>query len=191
LSSALFLDTRSLEFENVAIPADAAVIVIDSGIEHRHADGGYRQRRRECEEAAATLGVRELRDADEEMIARAQLPDVLGKRARHVVTENRRVLETVDALEAADLSRAGSLFVQSHASLRDDFEVSVPEIDALVDIAVRVKNVYGARMTGGGFGGAIVALASAGRARAAADEVAAEYSKVTGQSATIVMAGVD
>jgi galactokinase len=165
--------------------------VIDSGIEHRHADGGYRQRRRECEEAAATLGVRELRDADEEMIARAQLPDVLGKRARHVVTENRRVLETVDALEAADLSRAGSLFVQSHASLRDDFEVSVPEIDALVDIAVRVKNVYGARMTGGGFGGAIVALASAGRARAAADEVAAEYSKVTGQSATIVMAGVD
>ena len=189
LSSALFLDTRSLEFENVAIPADAAVIVIDSGIEHRHADGGYRQRRRECEEAAAALGVRELRDADEEMIARARLPDVLGKRARHVVSENRRVLETVEALEAADLPRAGRLFVQSHASLRDDFEVSVPDIDALVNIAVRVKDVYGARMTGGGFGGAIVALASASRARAAADEVVAAYAKATGQTATIVMAG--
>jgi len=189
VSSALFLDTRSLEFENVPIPDAAAVIVIDSGIEHRHADGGYKQRRRECEEAAAALGVRELRDADEAMIDRAGLPDVLARRARHVVTENRRVLETVNALRTGDLARAGELFVQSHTSMRDDFQVSVPEIDALVEIATRVQGIYGARLTGGGFGGAIVALASAARARAAADEVAAAYRKVTGQTASIVMAG--
>lgn len=189
LSSALFLDTRSLEFEHVAIPGGAAVIVIDSGIEHRHADGGYKQRRRECEEAAAALGVPELRDADEAMVARARLPAILAKRARHVVTENRRVLETVAALRAGDLRRAGELFVQSHVSMRDDFEVSVPEIDALVDAAVRVKGVYGARLTGGGFGGAIVALVAAARATAAADEVAAAYAKATGHTATVVMAG--
>ena len=189
VSSALFLDTRSLEFENVPIPDAAAVIVIDSGIEHRHADGGYKQRRRECEEAAAALGVRELRDADEAMIERAGLPDVLARRARHVVTENRRVLETVNALRTGDLARAGELFVQSHTSMRDDFQVSVPEIDALVEIATRVPDIYGARLTGGGFGGAIVALVSAARARAAADEVAAAYTKVTGQTASIVMAG--
>ena len=189
LTSALFLDTRSLAFEHVAIPDAAAVIVIDSGIEHRHADGGYKQRRRECEEAAAALGVGELRDADEDMVARASLPPVLAKRARHVVTENRRVLETVDALRAGNLTRAGELFVQSHASMRDDFEVSVPEIDALVDAAVRVRGIYGARMTGGGFGGAIVALSAAAKARALADEVAAAYAKATGQRATVVMAG--
>jgi galactokinase len=189
LTSALFLDTRSLEFEHVAIPDDAAVIVIDSGIEHRHADGGYKQRRRECEEAAAALGVRELRDADEETVARARLPGVLARRARHVVTENRRVLQTVDALRAGNLSRAGELFVQSHVSMRDDFEVSVPEIDALVDAAVRVNGIYGARMTGGGFGGAVVALAVRTRARAAADEVVRGYARTTGHTAAVVMAG--
>ena len=189
LASALFLDTRSLEFEHVAIPDGAAVIVIDSGLEHRHADGGYKQRRRECEEAAAALGVQQLRDADEGTVARARLPVVLAKRARHVVTENRRVLQTVEALRAGDLPRAGELFVQSHASLRDDFEVSVPEIDALVAAAVQVTGIYGARMTGGGFGGAIVALAASARARPAADEVAAAYAKATGHTATVVMAG--
>ena len=189
LTSALFLDTRSLEFEQVAIPRDAAVIVIDSGIEHRHADGGYKQRRQECEAAAAALGVRELRDADEETVARARLPVVLAKRARHVVTENRRVLQTVEALRAGNLPRAGELFVQSHVSMRDDFEVSVPEIDVLVDAAVRVPGIYGARMTGGGFGGAVVALAEGTRARAAADEVAAAYARTTGHTATVVMAG--
>ena len=110
LSSALFLDTRTLEFENVPLPGGAAVIVINSGIEHRHAHGGYAQRRRECEEAAAALGVRELRDADEAALERAHLPDVLARRARHVVTENRRVLETVSAFRAGDLRRAGDLF---------------------------------------------------------------------------------
>ena len=123
------------------------------------------------------------------MVARARLPAILAKRARHVVTENRRVLETVAALRAGDLRRAGELFVQSHVSMRDDFEVSVPEIDALVDAAVRVKGVYGARLTGGGFGGAIVALVAAARATAAADEVAAAYAKATGHTATVVMAG--
>jgi galactokinase len=189
LSSALFLDTRSLAFEAIPIPERAAVVVINSGIEHRHRDGAYAQRRRECEQAAAALGVRELRDVDEPALRAAQLPDVLARRARHVVTENRRVLETVEAFRAADLARAGSLFLESHQSMRDDFEVSIPEIDTLVELAARVRGVFGARMTGGGFGGAVVALAERARARAAAEEMASAYEQATGATATIVMAG--
>lgn len=187
LSSALFLDTRSLEFEAIPIPHRAAVVVINSGIEHSHARGAYSQRRHECAQAAAALGVKELRDVDEHDLERAALPDVLARRARHVVTENRRVLETVAAFRDGDLDRAGALFVESHRSMRDDFEVSVPGIDTLVELATRVAGVFGARMTGGGFGGAVVALIEKPRARPAAEEIAAAYTPATGATATIVM----
>ena len=186
-SSALFLDTRSLEFENVPVPPEAALIVVNSGIEHRHAGGGYVERRRECAQAAALLGVEELRDVDERTLARAALPAELARRARHVVTENRRVIETVQAFRARDLERAGDLFLQSHASLRDDFKVSVREIDALVEIAARTPGVYGARLTGGGFGGAVVALASIESARTAAGEILAAYRNSTGKPGSVVM----
>ena len=183
----ILLDTRSLEFQHVPLPAGAALIVIDSGITHRHAGGEYVERRRECIEAARLLRVTELRDAGEDDLARSSLPEPLARRVRHVLTENRRVLETVDALRRGDLEKAGSLFTASHASMRDDFEVSVPAVDALVRILAAGRGVYGARLTGGGFGGSVVALASADGARAAADGVVREYGVQTGNRGAVIV----
>ena len=174
--AALFLDTRTLEYSRVRIPAGAALIVIDSGVTHRHASGDYATRRRECADAARLLGVEELRDVTIGDLGRVNaLPEPLNRRARHVVTENARVLETVEALRADDLARAGRLFAASHESMRDDFAVSIKPVDALVDIAMAVQGIYGARLTGGGFGGAIVALSVADRARPAAAEIVHRY----------------
>ncbi len=186
-TSALFLDTRTLAFEQVPIPQGSAVIVINSAIEHRHAGGGYSERRRQCEEAARLLGVRELRDVDERAIDSPALSDLLRRRVRHVVTENQRVFETVAAFKAADLNRAGELFRASHASLRDDFEVSTPEIDKLCSLAESVQGIYGIRLTGGGFGGAVVALAESTRASAAAEALVNAYRNATGRPGTVVV----
>jgi galactokinase len=187
-ASALFLDTRSLEFERVPLPDSAALIVIHSGVSHRHADGGYGTRRRECQDAAAALGVAALRDVSPGDSARlGALPPPLDRRARHVVSENERVAETADALRAGDLARAGRLFLESHQSLRDDFDVSVPEIDALVEIASRVKGVHGVRLTGGGFGGSVVALADSAAARRASVEIADAYGRATGRRGHVLL----
>jgi galactokinase len=187
-SHALFLDTRALTYERVPIPPGAALLVIDSGVAHQHAGGDYRTRRAECERAASQLGVPQLRDLDIADLPRiATLPAPLSRRARHVVTEDARVLDTVAALRAGDLPRAGHLFSASHASMRDDFEVSVPAVDLLVSIAAAQPGVYGARLTGGGFGGAIVALARPLEARATADRIAAEYSRGSGHRATVLV----
>jgi galactokinase len=187
-ASALFLDTRSLAFERVALPSGVALVVIHSGITHRHADGGYITRRRECQEAAEALGVESLRDvAEPGADAVARLPAPLDRRVRHVLSENRRVRETVTAFRAGDVVEAGRLFLESHASLRDDFEVSVPEVDTLVELATAVQGTYGARLTGGGFGGSIVALADASRARGAAKAIAEAYEKETGKSARVML----
>ena len=164
-STALFLDARTKAYEKVPMPADVELGVIDSGIAHSHASGEYRTRRRECDDAASLLGVEMLRDvtvADLERIAR--LPEPLNRRARHVVTENARVLSAVDAIRRNDPATLGRLFLESHASMRDDFEVSLPEIDQLVDISASDPRVYGSRLTGGGFGGAIVVLCRKGKA---------------------------
>ncbi len=178
-TAALFLDTRSLQHERVPIPADAALVVIDSGVSHDHAVGAYAVRRRECTEAARQLGIDELRDVvNPETVE--QLPSPLNRRARHVVTENARVLRTVAALRAGDCSGVGRLFAESHSSMRDDFEISIPAIDTLVQLAAGVQGVYGARLTGGGFGGSIVALTDAARAQDAAAEIVVAYSKQTG-----------
>ena len=174
--AALFLDTRTLEYSHVRIPGGAALIVIDSGVTHRHASGDYATRRRECADAARLLGVDQLRDATTGDLDRVNaLPEPLNRRARHVITENARVLETVEALRADDLARAGRLFTASHESMRDDFAVSVEPIDTLVDIAMAVQGVYGARLTGGGFGGAIVALSAADHTGSAASEIVRRY----------------
>lgn len=181
-TAALFLDTRTLAYERVPLPSRAALLVIDSGVTHDHAAGDYRVRRNECAEAARQLGVPELRDvADVRDVER--LPPPFNRRARHVVTENARVLETVRALRAEDCRRVGELFEQSHASMRDDFEVSIGAIDVLVQIASGLQGVYGARLTGGGFGGSIVALADASMARTAADQIVAAYERQTGNRA--------
>ncbi len=177
-TTALFLDTRTLAYDRVHLPPEAALVVIDSGITHDHAAGDYRVRRSECMEAARLLGVRELRDVgDVQEVLR--LPSPLNRRARHVVTENARVLATVEALRSGDCRRVGRLFSESHASMRDDFEISIRAIDDLVELACRVQGVYGARLTGGGFGGSIVALAHASAARDAADEIVRTYTQQT------------
>jgi galactokinase len=162
---ALFLDTRSLGTEQVPLPLEAAglcLVVIDTRAGHRLVDGAYADRRAACEAAAATLGVPALRDATPAQVEAAA--DALGeeglRRARHVVTENARVLEAVRLLRAGELERLGPLLAASHASLRDDYEVSSPELDTAVEAAVAAGAV-GARMTGAGFGGSALALARA------------------------------
>jgi len=176
--TALFLDTRSLRYEQLLLPTGAALIVINSGVAHSHASGDYRTRRAECERAAAALGVPLLRDLGVgDLHTVMALPDPLGRRARHVITENQRVLDAVAAIKHADLAALGALFNASHASQRDDYEVSVPDVDRLVRIAQAEPGVYGARLTGGGFGGSIVALTDESNAAGAAGRIAAAYAK--------------
>jgi galactokinase len=159
---ALLIDLRSMGISHVQLPA-ADLIVIASGVRHDHAAGDYRIRREECEHAAALLGVDTLRDIGPvEHVLMGFLPPPLDRRVRHVVTENSRVLEAVDAIERSDLVSLGALFRASHESMRDDFEVSIPAIDQLVAIASADPAIYGARLTGGGFGGSVVAIAELG-----------------------------
>ncbi len=177
--SAVLLDCRTREARTVPLPLrelGLALVVLDTRVTHAHATGGYAARRRACVEAAGVLGVAALRDASLEQVEAAadQLGDERLRRARHVVTENARVLAAVRALETGDVAALGPLMAASHASLRDDFEVSVVELDTAVQAALDAGAV-GARMTGGGFGGSAVALvplhlvpAVAERARAAA-----------------------
>ena len=155
---------------------------------HSIASGEYGTRRAECEAAARRLGVPQLRDltlADLPRIAR--LPAPLDRRARHVLTEDTRVLAAVVALEDANLEQLGALFSASHASLRGDFDVSVAAVDQLVEIAQADPAVFGARMTGGGFGGAVVILAQAGEARAASKRIAGRYAERSGRTPTLVV----
>ena len=184
---ALFLDTRSLHFERLPWPSHIGVVVINSGLVHAHAGGGYAARRRESFAAAALMGVRWLRDASAASLDRANLPEPLGRRARHIVTENQRVLEAVEALRDRDPHRLGELFNASHESMKNDYETSTPEIDALVAIGQADADIYGARLTGGGFGGSVVMLAQAGRARAAAERIAAEYCRQTGLAGSVMV----
>ena len=186
--TALFLDTRTLQYEQVPLPPGAALVVINSGVAHNHASGDYRTRRGECERAAQALGVPQLRDLGVEDLPRVErLPDPIHRRARHVITENHRVLESVAAMKAGDLRRLAELFDASHASQRDDFDVSVPEIDLLVSLAQAEPGVYGARLTGGGFGGSIVALVEENAAPGVASRVATAYRDRSGRQATVLV----
>jgi galactokinase len=181
--SALFIDCRSLETSDVAIPEDLRLLVVDSGQRRQLARGDYNRRREECEEAARRLGVAALRDATEEQVASARLPEPLVARARHVVTENARVLAAVAAFRADHRTRIGELFAASHASLASDFEVSTPELDALVEVATRTDGVIASRMTGAGFGGCTVNIVEASRAEAALATIASAYHERTGRKA--------
>jgi galactokinase len=187
--TALFLDTMSLAFERVPIPRDKVEIaVVNSGVSHSNAHGGYNQRRAECERACEMLGVSFLRELSITDLAQLEkLPEVLMRRARHVVTENQRVLDAVACLTQGDMIGLGRLFRLSHESMRDDYEVSVPEVDRLVEIANRQPDVFGARLTGGGFGGSIVIAAQPGKAASVAERVAAEYEEVTGRLPTVLV----
>ena len=151
---AALLDCRSLEFRAVKIPKDLAIVAVNSMVRHELGDSAYRTRVEECAQAARELGVASLRDAGIDQLAKLDGP--LLKRARHVVTENARVEAFADAASRGDLAGMGRLAVESHRSLRADYEVSCPELDDLVDIAMHLPGVVGARMTGGGFGGCTV-----------------------------------
>lgn len=186
--AALFIDTQSLRTEQVPLPAGLSIAVLHSGISHDHASGEYRVRRRECEEATRALGVPSLRSLTLQDLPRIeQLPSPLDRRARHVVTENARVLEAVEALRAAELERLGSLLAASHRSLRDDYQVSVPDLDRLVALAAEASGVFGARLTGGGFGGAIVVAARPEGLQASMEQVAERYRAQTGRTATVLV----
>lgn len=167
----LFLDTRTLDRQILPFPTGAEIVVMDSGVARSLATSGYNQRRAECEEAARQLGVKALRDIDDPQKA-DHLPDVLRKRARHVITEDNRVLK---ALAGSSAEEFGQLMNASHASLRDDYEVSVPALDYLVELLQNTPNVFGARLTGAGFGGACVALVKAGEGKAIAQTVLKQY----------------
>jgi galactokinase len=186
--TALFLDCRSLQFDRVPLPKSVELIVINSGVAHNHSAGDYNTRRAECEEASAALGVRQLRDIPLKELFRVEgLPEPLNRRARHVVTENQRVLDCVTAFRAGDLDKVGQLFFASHASMRDDYQVSVKEIDLLVDLARNEGDVIGARLTGGGFGGSVVMLSRATTAQEVAQRIAAEYGSRSGRPANILV----
>ena len=164
-SSALFLDTRDVSYDHVPFdPADAglALAVIDTRVKHSLQEGQYAERRQTCEAAAAALRVPSLREATLQQLDSVDLTGIQRRRARHVVSENARVLQAVSALRDRDFSRLGSAFVGSHESLREDYEVSSPELDLAVETAL-ARGALGARMTGGGFGGSAIALIDSGR----------------------------
>jgi galactokinase len=164
--SALLIDCRSLDHEHVPLDLEGAnlgLLVCDTRVERGLADTGYRDRRESCERAAHHLGVEDLRDADEEDLGRLSGDEL--KRARHVIRENARVLESVQALREGDFEAFGRLMYESHLSLRDDFEVSTPELDAFVETA-REAGALGARLTGAGFGGCAIALVAETRSEA-------------------------
>ena len=179
---ALFLDCRSFDVEQIPFDVAAeglAVLVLNSNAPHQHSDGDYGARRKSCEEAARLLGVPALRDVsvDDLPSALAQLDDeVMRRRVRHVVTEDQRVLDTVALLHSGRIREIGPLLTASHASMRDDFEITVAEVDVAVEAAL-LAGAYGARMTGGGFGGCVLALVDADRADATAAAVATAYAK--------------
>ena len=185
---ALMIDCRSLEVRPVPIPANAAIMIFNSHVARGLVDSAYNTRREQCEEAARHFGLPALRDLDLATLeARAaELDPVVLRRARHVVTEIARVAAAAQALAAGDLVRMGELMEASHASMRDDFEITVPAIDQLVGIVKSVIGTAGGvRMTGGGFGGCVVALVPHDLVDTAREAVQRDYTAPNGGTATI------
>ncbi|KGQ70683.1 galactokinase [Chelonobacter oris] len=186
----LKIDCRTLETEPTPVPHGVAVIIVNSNVKHDLVDGEYNSRRQQCEQAAAFFGVKALRDVSIEQFQQREseltaLDAVVAKRARHIVTENQRVLNAAVALKKGDLQQVGVLMGQSHVSMRDDFEITVPEVDYLVALAQEViGDSGGARMTGGGFGGCIVALAPEEKIESVRKKIADHYEKHTGLKET-------
>jgi galactokinase len=186
---ALLLDCRSLEWRAVPMPADLVLVVIHTGVPRALGSSEYNARRADCEHAAAVIaerhpGVRSLRDVDLEMLAgsRDRLEPRVHARAHHIITENGRVMDAVAALEAGDRPALGRLMAESHASLRDRYEVSCPELDVLVELASAMPGVVGSRMTGAGFGGCTVTLALPEAVEPLWERVLAEYPGRTGRT---------
>nr|PZN20598.1 MAG: galactokinase [Chloroflexota bacterium] len=189
---ALLIDCRDLEYRPVPIPESVQIVVCDSHIERSLAASAYNQRRAECEEAVRLLRqwypkILALRDVsvDQFRAHESELPEPIRRRARHVVTENDRALRGAEALQAGDVATFGQLMNESHASLRDDYEVSIPPIDALVAAAQAVSGCYGSRLTGAGFGGCTVSLVHESAVERFREEVSAAYRAASGRDVTI------
>jgi galactokinase len=183
---ALLLDCRSLEFRLLPLPDNVRLIICNTMVKHALASSAYNERRAQCEAGVKDLekfvpNVTALRDVTlEQLEAHADgLDDVVYRRCRHVITENARVLSAGEALEQGNLGRFGELMAESHRSLRDDYEVSSEELDLMVEIAQKVEGVYGARMTGGGFGGCTVNLVADTRVEEFKDRVSRECERTT------------
>jgi galactokinase len=184
---ALMLDCRSLEYRALDIPSNATLVVCDTKVKHKLASNEYNLRRAECEEAVKLLAealphVRALRDLNSGELEqhRGRLTPTLYKRARHVVTENERVVAAATALEQGDVGAFGKLMRASHRSLRDDYQVSCPELEAMVEIADRQPGVYGSRLTGGGFGGCTISLVDSEHSAEFQRQVVESYHTATG-----------
>jgi len=202
---ALLIDCRTLEHEAVRLPSgedlafsSTTIVVCDTMKRRGLVDSEYNARRRECEQGVGLLQkrlprVRALRDVSSAQFERyeEELPDVVRRRCRHVVNENERVLKGVEALKHEDLSAFGRLMNESHGSLRDDYEVSCPELDLMVEAAWRAEGVYGSRLTGAGFGGCTVSLVASGAVERFRDQVAAEYQAATGIEPQIYVCAVE
>ncbi len=189
---ALFLDCRSLASEQVPLPSGARFLICDTGVKRRLVRSAYNTRLAECREAVALLarmipGLSSLRDIEPGRLASLEdrLPTIPHRRARHVVTENARVLDAVAAMKSGDCETLGRLMTASHESLRDDYEVSCPELNAFVASALALPGVYGARMTGAGFGGCGVCLVREEKAKEAASAIADRYAASVGVRPTV------
>ncbi|XSG74117.1 galactokinase [Herpetosiphon llansteffanensis] len=188
---ATLIDCRSLDIEAVPIPAEVAVLVIDSNVPRTLAGSAYNQRRTECEQAVAILqqldpSIQDLRDVSSDLLAQAAAQnlfnDVIYRRARHVVSENERVHKAATAFRAGDFGSVGALMNESHWSLRDDYEVSGPELDKLTALLRAMPGVWGARLTGAGFGGCCVALVEASQVDAVIASLGPAYQAATGRT---------
>ncbi len=179
---ALLIDCRSLECATAPLPVGTAVVILDTGTRRGLVDSEYNQRRAQCEAAARHFGIAALRDIDLPTFLKREheLGPLIRKRASHVISENGRTLRAREAMNAGDAALLGQLMIESHVSLRDDFEVSSPALDAIVDCANAEAGCYGARMTGAGFGGCAVALVRANAADAFVERVSAQYQAATG-----------
>ncbi|HEY6243670.1 MAG TPA: galactokinase [Pyrinomonadaceae bacterium] len=184
---ALLLDCRSLKFEHLPVPPSAQLVICNTMVKHDLASGAYNERRQQCEEGVELLrtvlpNVIALRDVTSQQLEehRKELPEVIYRRCRHVVTENERVLDAASALKQGDVEKFGQLMNQSHQSLRDDYEVSCAELDLMVGLARKVEGVFGARMTGGGFGGCTVNLVRRDKIDQFQNTVAVGYQEATG-----------
>ncbi|NMC21711.1 MAG: galactokinase [Thermogutta sp.] len=188
---ALLIDCRGLECRPVPLPQGVKVVILDTGTRRGLADSAYNERRKACESTAARFGLKALRDLSlDDLTARAgELDAVTFRRVRHVVSENARTLLAAQAMEKGDTETLGRLMVESHASLRDDYEVSSEALNAMVEIALAGPGCYGARMTGAGFGGCAVALVEAGAAADFAEKVSAEYRRRTGNQPAVYITG--
>jgi galactokinase len=178
---AVLIDCRSLEMRPAPLPHGTAIAILDTSTRRELTGSAYNERRAQCEEAARLLGVKALRDVTPAALAArgGALPDVVRRRARHIVSENARTLEAAEAMQAGDARRLGRLMNESHLSMRDDFEISTDALDAMADLGQAAAGCYGARMTGGGFGGCVVALVDEAQAPAFLDAVGRGYRERT------------